>query len=311
MNTEEERHLKYQEFLQTNNLRDEEKVLLIGNRVLALAVAYEAITDACLIAISRNPESPAGYLRHYFKRIHKILESVLILEATGNFAPTEILTRSAIEYCATALYLVQDTTDERREEFEWNFVNTTSKKINNWKTEANKLPEPDKAKHLAAAEQADEANRVRQSWIQRENRQRQPWPNVEQLFLKTGLGLEYRTLYWRLSSQVHGDAEDLMYEFMKLVAPENDLPDLVGVMETEALVFSRWFSYMVFEIYLRACQSFCKVFEGNESLELTLYQAIVTEDSHELAHWMSKPCDVFPMIGAIQSWDVEAKRIVK
>lgn len=311
MGTEEERYREYIEFLGAKNLKDENFVYLIGNRLSALAAAYRSITNARNNAVQRDEASCSGYLHHYFNRIHNILEAVLVVEATENFTSAEILARSALEYCANALNFLPNATIERFNAFERSYVVETRNKIEQWKKEAQKLPEPEQSNNLRWIERENASNSHRER-LEHSNSSQIPWPpTVEQRFSKAGLALEYRTIYWRLSNQVHGDAEDTISEYFRFMAHEGGNPDTIASVEAVPSVFSRWYAYMVFEVYLRACQEFCKEFDGVDSDEVTLYQAVLAQDTFELADWMGKPCDIYPLVGAMQPWGMEVERCVR
>jgi hypothetical protein len=101
-----------------------------------------------------------------------------------------------------------------------------------------------------------------------------------------GCGIEYRTLYSRLSSETHADAEETLRYF---VGKTHADPIIFEAMALETIMFTRFLIYNAIVFFIKACGAYVISY----SLEDTLPQM-----KNALDNAMTKLLDIAPHVGA-------------
>ena len=86
------------------------------------------------------------------------------------------------------------------------------------------------------------------------------WPNIAEKFDALGLAIIHRTVYARMCSQPHNDAEDTIFYFMGKISDEKTMEKLA----LESIHFSRLLVYFSVSYYFQASIKFVESFGLDE-----------------------------------------------
>lgn len=245
-----------------------------------------------IVELSKTkPESPAGAVENILMRGVEMCLGAMVAESSGLFAQSEVLSRSALEYAARVRYILAGDAQDRYQAYMHAFPGYIDDGLRKWEQEAQNLPEPHKSTALAAVTRERNSNRERQSLLKKMvPTPNEPFPKTTfAVFSGAEMQLAYRTLYWRLSSQAHGDAEDTINYFGMLMFKQSGNEDGFELVGKEAVIFSVWYAHMVLEEVLTAARLFCEKFEGKVNQILLELHACVHADTEILTNWMSAP----------------------
>jgi hypothetical protein len=145
-------------------------------------------------------------LHHNFEHV----EAAILAIVTGHGSSAEVVARASNEASITILYILAgDSMDRLRAHFD-DYFSTVDGQVRKWEATIRDLPDSEQAIHLEFANRRRAANTlIRTRIAQMFGEPREHWPKkISDRFGEVGLALDYRTVYARMSSETHADAEE-------------------------------------------------------------------------------------------------------
>jgi hypothetical protein len=218
------------------------------------------------------------------------LEAAIVAFATGSGASSEGLSRVTVELAVSIRYILYKQPESRLLGFFLNYTQEEEKRLRNWRKAIEALPERERRKHENAIDRRqsgvsgmktllarlqDEFRGVGISLVD------EPWPNVATRFERIGDASGYRTLYSRMSSQVHSDAEETIRYFLGRAANN---AKLLERMVAETMAFSRFMLYFSVKYFLQAHVAYAECHGMNdENALLQRGLEVIGEELEEIA----------------------------
>ncbi len=146
------------------------------------------------------------------------------------------------------------------------YVEGENKRLRKWLQSVQTLSDPEKAEHVCAIEHrrtgvaaiSDVLGKLRNDLASANvPLTAEVWPNVATRFEAIGDAQGYRTLYSRMSSQVHSDAEETIRYFIGRISNDEKLRERMAV---ETIWFSRFMLYFAVRYFLRATSAYSKCY---------------------------------------------------
>jgi hypothetical protein len=200
---------------------------------------HNAVNDgyASLSSAVLEQDLAVGLIWQLYERCTERVYGALVAMATSCPASSEVVSRSAIEATVTIRYILRDR-DKHLASFLQNHVNQAERQEKEWRKEAEQLEETAKAAHLEACDYRRQGIGAIKEYVDMINSRLVPsanvpaWPNISSRFRTVGDGIGYRTVYARLCTETHFDAEETLRYFIGTVNGTEDL-ERMGI-ETRA-----------------------------------------------------------------------------
>lgn len=213
--------------------------------------------DADLAALSADvlsSDAVVGVARQLLARCAEHVEGALAAFATSSGSSAELISRVAIESAVTIRFILQDPHPRLAAYFR-HYVDDVDKQVRQWRKVAASLPGDAQLIHEAACDQREAANRAMRSFVDRleqellGSRPSEKWPaQVSERFRELNDEVTYRTVYARLCSETHFDAEEtLRYGLGQLGGDE-----LLERMALETIGFTRLMISIAVTYFLHA-----------------------------------------------------------
>lgn len=204
----------------------------------------------------------AGFVLHLLHRAFEHLEAAIVAFVTGSGASSESLSRVTVELSVSIQFILAGQQESRLLAFFGNYNHDEEKRLRNWWRTIEALPETEKSEHAKAIGHRQNAVASIAAILARLHDEfrgagislaEEAWPNVATRFEKIGDAHGYRTLYSRMSSQVHSDAEETIRYFLGRSANNEELFER---MAAETIAFSRFMLYFGVKYFLKAHVAF-------------------------------------------------------
>jgi hypothetical protein len=213
------------QFLERRDIRKSPVLDRIDVSVRASSTALVKINDAYgqLSDADFKREPAVGLFLNLLHRAWEHVDAALAAFATGSPASAEVVARTALEFSASIIYMLSGDKHSRLIAFFRDHVRDTDRQIQTWQTEIDKMNAPEREAHRVAIQKRRRANEVMAQRLEQIAtelyRQAAPgpeetWPKVALRFAEIGEGATHRTVYARMCSQAHGDAEDTLRYFL-------------------------------------------------------------------------------------------------
>ena len=213
--------------------------------------------DAGLAALSADILSSdvvVGVARQLLARCAEHVEGALAAFATSSVASAELIARVAIESSVTIRFILRDPHSRLAAYFR-HHVDDVDKQVRHWRNVAASLPGNAKRIHETACDQRDAANRAMRSFVDRleeeliGSRAPEKWPaQVSERFKQLDDEVTYRTVYARLCSETHFDAEETLRYGLGQLGGD----DLLERMALETIGFTRLMISIAVTYFLHA-----------------------------------------------------------
>ena len=175
--------------------------------------------DADIAALSADVLSSdvvVGVARQLLARCAEHVEGALAAFATSSGASAELTARVAIESAVTIRFILRDP-HQRLAAYFRHHVDDVDKQVRHWRKVAASQRGDAQRIHEAACDQREAANRAMRSFVDRlehellGSRPPKQWPaQVSERFRELDDEVTYRTVYARLCSETHFDAEETL-----------------------------------------------------------------------------------------------------
>ena len=128
----------------------------------------------------------------------------------------EVAARASVKSSVNIAYIVLGEPGDRIRAYFDHYFEMVEKQVNTWIAEISALPVAEAEVHRKAAAQRKESNAVlRAAIVGGCKPATERWPRrIEERFKVFGHALDYRTIYARMSSEAHGDAEETLRYFI-------------------------------------------------------------------------------------------------
>lgn len=229
----------------------------------ALDADYAALSDAVLTS-----DKAVGVLWQLLSRCGEHVEAAITAFATASGASPELIARAAVESAATIRFILQDP-EPRLSAYFRHHVDDVDKQIRHWRRAAASLAERERLVHEAACDQRDEANRAMRTFVDRleeemlGSRPRSAWPGqVSERFKAIDDEVTYRTVYARLCSETHFDAEETLRFMLGRLGGD----DLMQRMALETVMFTRLMIALAASAFLKASSDYASRYDMRSTL---------------------------------------------
>jgi hypothetical protein len=183
---------------------------------IMITAGYASLGDDILA------DPAVGLLLNMIHRNFSLADGAILSFATECGQMAEVAARASVESSVNIAYIVLgDPPDRLRAYFDHYFA-TVEKQVNTWNAGIGALSAAEADAHRKAAAQRKESNAVLRAVIEGSGKPAtERWPRtIEERFKALGNAINYRTIYARMSSEVHGDAEETLRYLIGKLASE-------------------------------------------------------------------------------------------
>jgi hypothetical protein len=243
--------------------------------IRSILKARDASTGVLTLATEEKlvAEPTIGVLDHLLDRAYKHVAASVVCFATKNSATAAIAARAAMQVSTNVRYILAGDRNSRFLAWLRDFLVHDLKQINSWERALSNYSDDEAEDHR---ERIHRRLLVRAQWEELVKRLEQEfesigvdhsdevWPSrIERRFEVIGELISYRTVYARMSSQTHANAEEtISYFFSKALGDEQ----LLRQMSLETLAFSEYLVHYGAHFYLEALGRYDAVF-GDSTAE--------------------------------------------
>jgi hypothetical protein len=209
---------------------------------IILTSAYGALDDIALA------DPAVGLLLNMLHRNFSLADGAILAFATESGQMAEVTARASIESSVNIAYIVLGEPADRLRAYFDHYFGVVDKQTSTWNAAIDALSGAEAALHRKAVLRRQETNAAMRAAIERSsNPAIEPWPRtIELRFKALGDPLAYRTIYSRMSSEAHGDAEEtLRYLFGKLGSEQQFKAMALETVWTTRLYFHYAVSWFV------------------------------------------------------------------
>src|SRR5262249_40501202 len=193
----------------------------------------------------------AGVLLNMLHRNFELVEGTIVAFVTGCGSAAEVVSRASTESSVNIAFIAAgEPTDRLRAYFD-HYFEGVDHQVRTWKNQLSALSDAAAALHRKGIERRQNANNTLRSFVENSmSSATSRWPKTtEQRFKELGDPLGYRTVYARMSSEVHADAEEtLRYLLGTLHGDQN----ILEAMALETVWTQRLYVHYALSWFLKA-----------------------------------------------------------
>jgi hypothetical protein len=273
------------DFLRRRGLRRTESVEQEANAIHWTSAAHIMVDQgyALLNDDVLRDEPAIGWLRNLLARNFEHVESTLVAFLTKSGEAVEGLSRLAMESSVTTMYILSGDRESRMLAFLYDYLTKEEKRLKNWQSIIEKLPNSEKKHHIYAIRKRQDFIKTLRSNTLDKLREKfiifsknpiieEKWPNIKGRFIETGHEILYTTVYGRTSSSIHTDAEATISYFLMKICENQDIEEQIG---SEVFFFGQLMLYYAVKYFIEASLQFMKIYgmtEEIQRLELGLHE---------------------------------------
>ncbi len=211
-------------------------------------------------------EDPSiGLLLHLLDRTFEHVDGSILAYVTGCAASSEVVARAGMESSLNVRYILSGDRLARIYAYFISFIESSDRKINLWSRETSGLSGIEAKAHsdsiLTRKSYLTSVKTVIDQMFAQVSSTTHPkemkWPNISDRFTAVGESIAYRTVYARMSSQTHNDAEDTINYLIGVISGNEELL-VQGAIET--VNFSRFLVNYGVSFFLKSCIKYCEEF---------------------------------------------------
>lgn len=239
--------------------RDEVRWMVRSTDVLDRA--YGSLPDQVLAS-----DPAVGVLWHLLARSAEMAAGAVVAFAAESGSAAEVLSRAAIERAVSICFIVQNPRPRLAAYFR-HHVDDVDRQIAQWKRVAMSMTDDGRQVHLDACDHRVTANRQMRSLVDRLETEmigsnpREKWPSkITERFEGLQDSITYRTMYARLCSETHFDAEETLRYIVGKLAGDV----LMRRMALETIGFTRLAVGMGVGYHLRAVLAYADRYDMAE-----------------------------------------------
>lgn len=181
----------------------------------------------------------AGLLLNLLNRNFEAVDGAIVAFLSECGPTSEISSRAAIELSASVMYILEGDRRVRLLAYFDDYIAEGRRQVKQWREIIVDVPvtaRPEHYRAVALREQAIEAFSLIVEQIRVNfdvDAHREVWPNIAGRFRAIGAVDHYRTVYARLSSQTHSDAEETLRYFGGVMSGSEELMEKMGIETVE------------------------------------------------------------------------------
>jgi hypothetical protein len=236
---------------------------------ILVASAYARLGEDALA------DPAVGLLQTMLDRNFALVDAAIVAFATACGATAEVISRVSVESSVNIAFIAAGDAAERTQAYFDHYFSEVDRQVRTWSDRIDGLEGAAAEMHRKAVERRKSTNNALRNLIGGSMSQgKERWPkSIEQRFKELGDALGYRTVYARMSSEVHTDAEDtLRYLLGKLQGP-----DVFEAMALETVWTTRLYVHYAVSWYLRASIAYALRYGMHEVAELLKKELAVVE----------------------------------
>jgi hypothetical protein len=183
---------------------------------LLINAGYASLGDDMLA------DPAVGLLLNMIHRNFSLADGAILAFATECGEIAEVAARASVESSVNIAYIVLGEPADRIRAYFDHYFATVEKQVNSWNAGIGALSAAEANAHRKAVAQRKESNAVLRAAIEGSSKPAsERWPRtIEDRFKALGHAVAYRTIYARMSSEVHGDAEETLRYLVGKLANE-------------------------------------------------------------------------------------------
>ena len=226
--------------------REEAVIRLINVVVRSVMMDYGGLDDAAFA------DPAIGVIFKMLERNFEHVEAAIVAVATHSRGSAEVIARAAIESSVNILYILAGNRGPRMHAYLDYYFSEVDRQVKNWREAIKSIPPSETAAHEQGAQRRQDANNVMRDRVgQLGLPPKEIWPRkIEQRFQLLGLGIDYRTIYTRLGSESHADAEEIIRELLGKVYGDINIHQSI---KNETLEYTRFMIYISASYFIKAC----------------------------------------------------------
>ena len=232
--------------------------------LLLLQLGFASASEMLL----NDPTS--GLLFNMLNRNFEVVEGALVAFLSECGPTSELSSRAAIEFAGSLMYILRGDRRVRLVAYLYDYITGVRLQVKRWRDTIAKLPVAAREDHhsaVALREQANEAlsgivDQIRVSFGV--SAQVEIWPSVAGRFEAIAAAGHYRTVYARLSSQTHSDAEETLRYFVGVMSGSEELMNKMGI---ETVEYTRMMLLFAVSDFLKVSILFASIHDWSECVE--------------------------------------------
>lgn len=247
---------------------------------------HNSLPDKVLVA-----EPTVGLLLNMLDRTFEHVEGAIVAYDTGSMASSEVIARTAVESAINAMYIMAGDKVSRLAAYFYSYLDSSGNQVNKWLKTITRMSGAEAQAHREAANRRQGALKNLKAFVDHaisqmpsseKNTQPFKWPNtIVERFNALGLESTYRTVYVRMSSQTHNDAEDTLNYFLAVAVGDERLKERMGL---ETVNFSRFLVYYGVSFYIEASIKYAESFRmADTAEELKQGKSIIERQMQEIS----------------------------
>jgi hypothetical protein len=216
-----------------------------------------------------------GLLLNMLHRNFSLVDGAILAFVGECGQMAEVAARASVEASVNIAYIsLGEPADRLRAYFDHYFA-TVDKQIKTWSTAAAGLSGAEAEAHRKAIERRREANGIMRDAIARSVKPAsEPWPRtIEDRFKVLGHPLDYRTIYSRMSSETHADAEETLRYLVGRLGTEEQFE----AMALETVWMTRLYIHYAVSWFVRASMLYAARYNMMEAAESLKPELIAVE----------------------------------
>jgi hypothetical protein len=233
-------------------------------------------TDATLLSVQFGfrgasetlvDDPTSGLLFNMLNRNFEAVEGAVVAFLSECGPTSELSSRAAIELAASIMFILQGNRRLRLLAYLDDYIKGVRIQVRRWRDTIPKLRGDAQPDHSRAISQREQANEVLSRIVEQirlnfgVGTQQEVWPSVAGRFEAVGAADHYRTVYARLSSQTHSDAEETLRYFVGAISGSAELMDNMGI---ETVEFTRMMLFFAVSDFVKASIAFASIYNWSK-----------------------------------------------
>lgn len=274
------------EFAERHHMRTGEHLTREALPIRAVSLANILITDGyASLGDEMLADTAVGLLLNMLHRNFSLADGAILAFATECGQTAEVTARASVESSVNiACIVLSEPADRIRAYFDHYFA-TVEKQVKTWNAEIDALSPTEAVLHRKAVARRKKTNAALKAVIEGSSKPTtERWPRtIEDRFKALGHALDYRTIYARMSSEAHGDAEETLRYFIGKLGSEAQFK----AMALETVWTTRLYVHYAVSWFLRASILYALRYELTEEAqrldpELKAIEAEMAEISNHI-----------------------------
>ena len=234
----------------SNVLENEAPAIRAANKT------HRAINEGYVSLEESQFSDPAvGFLLNMLHRNFEHVEAAIVAFVSGSGAAADVIARASTESSVSIRYVLSGDRVRRLYAYFIHYLDDVDQQVRKWRAATNGLRGDELMLHRRACEQRSHANaelrRVIENLFPEID---QKWPKtIAERFSALGSDVEYRTIYTRMSAEVHADAEETLRYF---IGQASGRDDILESMALESVWMSRLNVYAASLQFLKASMAY-------------------------------------------------------